>query len=108
MHAAGMEIGCHGTHHLDLTRIRPLGGAVTKSATASPRSRTISRRPTTYAYAAGKWNATTLALMRLSGMKAALTERPGAVTSLTAPYTLPRRRIDRDAGLASFAALATP
>ena len=65
-------------------------------------------RPTTYAYPAGRWNATTLALMRQMGMKAALTERPGVVTSLAAPYTLPRRRIDRTAGLASFAALATP
>ena len=65
-------------------------------------------RPTTYAYPAGRWNAETLVLMRQSGMKAALTERPGVVTSLTAPYTLPRRRIDRTAGIDSFAALATP
>jgi hypothetical protein len=46
--------------------------------------------------------------MRRMGMKAALTERPGVVTSLAAPYTLPRRRVDRTAGLASFAAIATP
>jgi hypothetical protein len=46
--------------------------------------------------------------MRLTGMKAALTERPGDVITLTSPYTLPRRRIDRSTGIASFAALATP
>jgi peptidoglycan/xylan/chitin deacetylase (PgdA/CDA1 family) len=107
MRAAGMEIGCHGTRHLDLSRVG-------RSAAAREVSRCIAAlthylvRPTTYAYPAGRWNAATLALMRTSGMKAALTERPGVVTSLAAPYTLPRRRIDRTAGLASFAALATP
>jgi hypothetical protein len=65
-------------------------------------------RPTTYAYAAGRWNASTLAILRAAGLKAALTERPGIVSSLASPFTLPRRRIARDADLASFAALATP
>jgi len=107
MHAAGMEIGCHGTRHLDLSRVgRDVATReVTRCVAALQR---YVARPTTYAYPAGKWNATTLALMQQMGMKAALTERPGVVTSLRAPYTLPRRRIDRTAGLASFAALATP
>ena len=107
MRAAGMEIGCHGTHHLDLTRIQPSAAAYEVRHCVAALSRYIAR-PTTYAYAAGKWNAVTLALMQLTRMKAALTERPGDVTTLTSPYTLPRRRIDRSTGLASFAALATP
>ena len=107
MQAQGMEIGCHGTRHLDLSRVG-------RSAAAHEVSNCIAvlthylARPTTYAYPSGRWNSATLALMRSSGIKAALTERPGVVTSLVAPYTLPRRRIDRSAGLASFAALATP
>jgi peptidoglycan/xylan/chitin deacetylase (PgdA/CDA1 family) len=107
MHAAGMEIGCHGTHHLDLSRIGPSAASFEVGHCVAVLSRYIAR-PTTYAYAAGKWNATTLALMRLNGMKAALTERPGDVVTLDSPYTLPRRRIDRSTGIASFAALATP
>ncbi len=107
MHAAGMEIGCHGTHHLDLSRIAPSAASFEVAHCVAELSRYIAR-PTTYAYAAGKWNATTLALMRLNGMKAALTERPGDVVTLDSPYTLPRRRIDRSTGIASFAALATP
>jgi peptidoglycan/xylan/chitin deacetylase (PgdA/CDA1 family) len=107
MRAAGMEIGCHGTHHLDLATLdraaaqREVGRCVDTLAK-------YLARPTTYAYAAGRWNATTLAILAGERLKAAWTERPGTVTSLAAPYTLPRRRIARDADLASFAALATP
>jgi peptidoglycan/xylan/chitin deacetylase (PgdA/CDA1 family) len=107
MRAAGMEIGCHGTHHLDLSVVGAVAAAREVDTCVAALTRYLAR-PTTYAYPAGRWNAATLALMRQSGMKAALTERPGVVTSLAAPYTLPRRRIDRSAGLASFAALATP
>jgi peptidoglycan/xylan/chitin deacetylase (PgdA/CDA1 family) len=107
MRAAGMEIGCHGTRHLDLSRVSRDGATHEVTHCVAALAHYIGR-PTTYAYPAGRWNATTLALMRQMGIKAALTERPGVVTSLASPYTLPRRRIDRSAGLASFAALATP
>jgi peptidoglycan/xylan/chitin deacetylase (PgdA/CDA1 family) len=107
MRAAGMEIGCHGTRHLDLTRLDRSGLAHEAGGCVAALTRYLAR-PTTYAYAAGQFNAATLNLMRVLGMKAALTERWGAVTSLAAPYTLPRRRVDRSADLASFAALATP
>jgi peptidoglycan/xylan/chitin deacetylase (PgdA/CDA1 family) len=107
MRAAGMEIGCHGTHHLDLTIVGSAAAAHVVNDCVTALTRYLAR-PTTYAYPAGRWNAATLELMRQSGMKAALTERPGVVTSLSAPYTLPRRRIDRTSGLESFAALATP
>jgi peptidoglycan/xylan/chitin deacetylase (PgdA/CDA1 family) len=107
MHAAGMEIGCHGTRHLDLARLdRKAATNEIDSCVAAIAKQLV--RPTTYAYAAGKWNATTLAILKSAGLKVALTERPGAVTSLASPYTLPRRRVDRRAGIASFAALATP
>jgi peptidoglycan/xylan/chitin deacetylase (PgdA/CDA1 family) len=107
MRAAGMEIGCHGTRHLDLSRVGRVTAAHEVTHCVDALAHYVGR-PTTYAYPAGRWNATTLALMRQMGMKAALTERPGVVRSLAAPYTLPRRRIDRTAGLASFAALARP
>jgi peptidoglycan/xylan/chitin deacetylase (PgdA/CDA1 family) len=107
MHAAGMEIGCHGTRHLDLSRVGNVAATREVTACIAALSRYVAR-PTTYAYPAGHWNATTLTLMRQNRIKAALTERPGVVTSLVAPYTLPRRRIDRTTGLDSFAALATP
>lgn len=107
MRAAGMEIGCHGTHHLDLTRISPAEASYEVRHCVAALTKYLAR-PTTYVYAAGQWNVTAVGLMRETGMKAALTERPGDVTTLRSPYTLPRRRIDRSTGIASFAALATP
>jgi peptidoglycan/xylan/chitin deacetylase (PgdA/CDA1 family) len=107
MRAEGMEIGCHGTYHLDLSRLsrsaaaREIGGCV-------DRLTRYLGRPTTYAYAAGRYNATTVAIVRGAGLKAALTERWGVVRSAAAPYALPRRRVARTAGIASFAALALP
>jgi len=107
MHAAGMEIGCHGSRHLDLSRIGPRGAAYEVNHCVAALTHYLAR-PTTYAYPAGRWDAYTLQLMRGAGIKAALTERPGVVTSLAAPYTLPRRRIDRRAPPGAFAVLATP
>jgi peptidoglycan/xylan/chitin deacetylase (PgdA/CDA1 family) len=107
MRAAGMEIGCHGTRHLDLSKVSPISAEREVATCVAALTRYLAR-PTTYAYPAGRWNVATLELMRRWGMKAALTERPGVVTSLDQPYTLPRRRIARSAGLTSFAALATP
>jgi peptidoglycan/xylan/chitin deacetylase (PgdA/CDA1 family) len=107
MRAAGMEIGCHGTHHLDLATLGRDAAAYEIGHCAATLAHYLAK-PSTYAYAAGRWNATTLELVKAAGFTAALTERPGTVTSLAAPYTLPRRRVDRDASIASFAALATP
>ncbi len=109
MRAAGMEVACHGTFHLDLTTLddagqeREAGGCMKRFARyvgGSP--------PITYAYPAGKYDARVLALMRVLGIRAAFTERPGIVRDLSRAYELPRRRIRHDDDLASFAALATP
>jgi peptidoglycan/xylan/chitin deacetylase (PgdA/CDA1 family) len=107
LRAAGMEIGCHGTRHLDLAKLNRAAATREIGTCIDLLARHLAR-PTTYAYAAGRWNATTLALVRAAGLKVALTERPGSVTSLRSPYTLPRRRVGRDASIAGFAALATP
>ena len=107
MRAAGMEIGCHGTHHLDLAQLDRAGaqGEIVHCAQALTH---YLAQPTTYAYAAGKWKAETIAILRENGFLAALTERPGRVMSFADPYALPRRRVRGVAGLAEFAALVTP
>ena len=107
MHTAGMEIGCHGTHHLDLAQLDRAGAEGEIARCAQTLTHYLAQ-PTTYAYAAGKWKAETIAILRENGFVAALTERPGRVVSLAAPYTLPRRRVRGVASLAEFAALATP
>jgi peptidoglycan/xylan/chitin deacetylase (PgdA/CDA1 family) len=107
MRAAGMEIGCHGTRHLDLAKLAPAAARREIGTCVAAVGRYVAR-PTTYAYAAGRWNEQTPGLVRAAGLRVALTEVPGVVRSLASPYTLPRRRVGRGTGLAGFAALATP
>jgi peptidoglycan/xylan/chitin deacetylase (PgdA/CDA1 family) len=109
LRAAGMEVACHGTEHLDLSRLdragqmREAGGCMRRFAhyLGGP-------APITYAYPAGKYDATTLELMRGLGIRAAFTEHPGTVMDLARPYELPRRRIRHDDTVTQFEALATP
>jgi peptidoglycan/xylan/chitin deacetylase (PgdA/CDA1 family) len=107
MRAAGMEIGCHGTHHLDLSTLDRAGTEAEAGHCAIALAHYLAR-PTTYAYAAGKWKDLTIAVLREHGFLAALTERPGVVTTLADPYALQRRRVRGAATLSEFAAVATP
>jgi len=109
MRAAGMEVACHGTYHLDLSQLGRSGQLREASGCMQRFARYLGGKPpTTYAYPAGKFDVTTLAIMKELGIRAAFTEIPGAVHDLQRPYELPRRRVRHDDGLASFAALATP
>jgi peptidoglycan/xylan/chitin deacetylase (PgdA/CDA1 family) len=107
MRAAGMEIGCHGTLHRDLSILAPAQVAYEIETCVDALASNLGR-PTTYAYAAGKSSATARAVLRAERLKAALTEHPGTALSLAEPFALPRRRIDRADGIDAFAALATP
>jgi peptidoglycan/xylan/chitin deacetylase (PgdA/CDA1 family) len=107
MRAAGMEIGCHGTHHLDLSTLDRAATEAEAGHCALALAQYLAP-PTTYAYAAGKWKDLTIAVLREHGFLAALTERPGIVTTLADPYALHRRRVRGAASLTEFAAVATP
>jgi peptidoglycan/xylan/chitin deacetylase (PgdA/CDA1 family) len=107
LRAAGMEVGCHGTFHLDLVT----AGRSTATHEIVHCVDTLTRylaHPTTYAYAAGRYDASLFPILRAAGIRAALTERWGAAASLAVPYALPRRRVDRGDGPAAFASLARP
>jgi len=106
MRDAGMEIGCHGSRHLDLTTLSPAEKTyeIGHCATALRRYLGV---PRTYAYAAGRYDAAVVDVVRKFGFAAALTEHPGAVTSVADPFELPRRRVERDDSIAEFAALVS-
>ncbi len=109
LQAAGMEVACHGTYHLDLSQLDRTG----QLREAGHCVKTFARylrgfRAVTYAYPAGKYDATTFAVMAQLGIRLAFTERPGTVRSLARRYESPRRRVRRDDDLTAFAALATP
>jgi peptidoglycan/xylan/chitin deacetylase (PgdA/CDA1 family) len=106
MRDAGMEIGCHGSRHLDLTTLSRGEATYEIGHCATALTRYLGA-PRTYAYAAGQYNAQAMELLERFGFVAALTEHPGAVTSLAKPLELPRRRVDRDDSLASFASLVS-
>ena len=109
MRAAGMEVACHGTDHLDLSTLDRAGQLREAAGCVKRFAHYLSAdAPVTYAYPAGKYDATTFAIMRELGIRAAFTELPGAVRDLARPYELPRRRVRHDDGLAAFAAVATP
>lgn len=109
MRAAGMEVACHGTNHLDLSTLDRAGQRAEAGGCMKRFARWLGGEPPrTYAYPAGKYDATTLALMHDLGIAAAFTERPGSVRDLAHRYELPRRRVRHDDGLAQFAALASP
>jgi peptidoglycan/xylan/chitin deacetylase (PgdA/CDA1 family) len=109
MRAAGMEVACHGTLHLDLSKL-DRAGQMREANGCMRRFAHYLRgpQPRTYAYPAGKYDAVTLDIMKRLGIAAAFTERPGDVLGLGRPYELPRRRIRHDDDLARFGELATP
>jgi peptidoglycan/xylan/chitin deacetylase (PgdA/CDA1 family) len=107
LRAAGMEVGCHGTFHLDLATIGQRAATREIVHCVDTLARYLAR-PTTYAYAAGRYDASLFPVLRGAGIAAALTERWGTVSTLAAPYVLPRRRVDRADGVRAFAALAQP
>ncbi len=109
MRSAGMEIACHGTEHLDLSTLDRAGQMHEAGHCVTSFARYLAGfRPATYAYPAGKYDATTLSIMRQLGFLVAFTEEPGTVTSLARPWELPRRRIRNADGIAQFAALVAP
>lgn len=107
MRAAGMEIGCHGAHHLDLSTLAEAAQRAEIGDCLDRVSAHAGARPETYAYASGRYDATTLALLRGFGVRAAVTEVTGPVKLGVDPLQLPRERIDRDTPVESFAALAS-
>ncbi len=109
MRAGGMEIACHGTNHLDLSTLDRAGQLAEAGGCMKRFAHYLGgAAPTTYAYPAGKFDATTLAMMRSLGIAAAFTEIPGDVTSFARPYELPRLRVRHDDGIARFGALTGP
>jgi peptidoglycan/xylan/chitin deacetylase (PgdA/CDA1 family) len=104
----GNEVACHGTFHLDLSTLDRAGQLAEAGGCMRRFAHYLGSAPATYAYPAGKFDATTLDLMRTLGLRAAFREGGGWVHDLSAPYTLPRVRVSHDTTLADFAALLQP
>lgn len=104
LRAAGNEIGAHGREHVDLTEMDAKGQLAQAQDCARALHRWANVVPVTYAYPSGRYNATTLAVMRRAGLAAAFTEEYGYANSLANPYRMPRIRILRENAVPLFVA----
>jgi peptidoglycan/xylan/chitin deacetylase (PgdA/CDA1 family) len=109
LRAAGMEVACHGTFHLDLSTLDRAGQMLEAGGCMKRFAHYLGgAAPITYAYPAGKFDATTLEIMRTLGIIAAFSERPGVVKDLSQAYDEPRLRVRHDDSVEQFGALAAP
>lgn len=111
MQAAGMEIESHTVSHVDLAAISVSPDRLRREIEGS---RTTLQAelgvPVEYfCYPAGRYNDQVLKAVKKAGYKAALTTKPGWVTSHQSPLEWRRVRINRSDTLRSFAAkVGTP
>ncbi len=108
MRRAGMEVACHGTFHLDLTTLDRAGQLAEADGCLHRFARYLGTGSSTYAYPAGQYDATTIAIMRSLGVRGAFREGGGFVRGLSTPYALPRVRVSHDTTLAGFGELLSP
>jgi peptidoglycan/xylan/chitin deacetylase (PgdA/CDA1 family) len=103
MAEAGMEIGSHGVHHVDFSRL-PLPAARAELVQSRATLETwTGRRVVFFAYPAGRYSAALEGLLNTLGYQGALTERPGFVTTNSPRYLLERLRVSHDDSGESFA-----
>jgi peptidoglycan/xylan/chitin deacetylase (PgdA/CDA1 family) len=106
LRGAGMEIGAHGREHVDLTELDVRGQLAQVNGCRRALRRFALVEAATYAYPSGRYNATTLAVMRRAGLAGAFTEDYGEVRPFADPYRLPRIRVLRDNAVPLFSAIA--
>jgi peptidoglycan/xylan/chitin deacetylase (PgdA/CDA1 family) len=93
--AAGMDIGGHTRDHVDLPG---LGTAQLTDEIAGSRhdlERLLGHPIASFAYPAGRFDATVVAATHAAGFALAVTTQPGATESAQAPLTMPRVRVGR-------------
>jgi peptidoglycan/xylan/chitin deacetylase (PgdA/CDA1 family) len=93
---AGMDVGDHTAHHLDLPELTP---SELKSETAGSRRalQSILGHPVYYfAYPFGAFNDAVLQAVHAAGFTMAYTTQSGTTESTGAPLTMPRLHIGRD------------
>ena len=93
---AGMDVGDHTAHHLDLPELTP---SELKSETAGSRHalQSILGHPVYYfAYPFGAFNETVIQAIHAAGFTMAYTTQGGTTETTSAPLTMPRLHIGRD------------
>lgn len=93
---AGMDVGDHTAHHVDLTQITP-SQLQTETAGSRRALQAILGHPVySFAYPFGAENASVVSAVSAAGFSLAYTTAGGVTESTTAPLTMPRIHVGRD------------
>ncbi|MBV8203414.1 MAG: polysaccharide deacetylase family protein [Candidatus Eremiobacteraeota bacterium] len=103
--AAGMEIGAHTVHHVDLTTLDRMQARREIQESAASLRRWLHGPVTAFAYPAGRYDAAVAQDVARAGLATAVTTDPGGVSPASDSYALPRYRIERGSGLSLMQAL---
>ena len=103
--AAGMEVGAHTVHHVDLTALDRAQARDEIQASAESLRRWLDRPVSAFAYPAGRYDTAVAQDVARAGLATAVTTDPGDVTPSSDSYALPRYRIERGTGLALMKAV---
>lgn len=101
----GFTIGSHTVHHLDLAALSPAQAWYELERSRATLEQRLGVPIDWFAYPAGDYDATVVALARKAGYLLAVTTRPGTAQSALDPLTLHRDEIVRGTGVAGLAAL---
>jgi peptidoglycan/xylan/chitin deacetylase (PgdA/CDA1 family) len=106
---AGMDIGAHTRHHVDLTRLPASEMATEIAGSRRDLERVVGHAIDSFAYPAGRYDTTVVAAVRRSGFVLAVTTDPGTLESSRRPLLLPRVRVSRDTTVSQMlACMSTP
>jgi peptidoglycan/xylan/chitin deacetylase (PgdA/CDA1 family) len=92
---AGMELGAHGRHHLDLTSLDDASAADEIAGSRSELEAAIGQPVRHFCYPYGRFGARETALVRAAGYRTATTVRRGRVAPADDPFALPRVLVAR-------------
>ncbi len=100
---AGMEIGNHSATHPDLTTLDRAAQQAEIEEAALAIEAAIGARPQAFCYPLGRYTLATVALLKETGHRVAVTTRDGTVQYGRYPYALRRVRIRNSTTLRTFA-----
>jgi peptidoglycan/xylan/chitin deacetylase (PgdA/CDA1 family) len=103
MSAAGMDIAAHGVGHADLTAMTPQQQLYQVGTSVRTLSERLDEPVESYAYPSGRFNRSTLAVVRASGLALAVTTDPSYVIPPMDRYELTRVRVMSEWNLGRFA-----
>jgi len=92
---AGMDVGDHTAHHVDLRLLTPAQLRMETSGSRRVLDRVLGHPVYFFAYPFGDFNDTVLAAVRRAGFTMAYTTAAGITESSTAPLTMPRIHVGR-------------